>query len=49
MITVMLWDSQASFIEYQNDEILNEHAFSILDQYQDANGITRELVSQEEI
>ena len=49
MTTVMLWDNQASFIEYQNDTILNENAFSILDQDQDANGITRELVSQEEI
>jgi hypothetical protein len=49
MITTMFWDSKDSWNEYQNDPILQTGLFVPIHAYQDENGFTRELVSEEEM
>lgn len=48
MTTTMIWDSKDSWDEYQNDPVLLEGLFNPIHAYQDENGFTRELVSEEE-
>lgn len=49
MTTTMIWDSKDSWTEYQNDPILLAGLFNPIHTYQDENGFTRELVSEEEV
>ena len=49
MTTVTMWDSKDSWDQYQADPIFTEGLFSPIHAYQDANGFTRELVSEETI
>jgi hypothetical protein len=49
MSTTMMWDSKDSWNEYQNDPVFLAGLFNPIHTYQDENGFTRELVSEEEI
>jgi len=49
MSTTMIWDSKDSWNEYQNDPIFLAGLFNPIHTYQDENGFTRELVSEEEV
>ena len=49
MNTTMMWDSKDSWNEYQNDPVFLDGLFNPIHTYQDENGFSRELVSEEEI
>lgn len=49
MNTTMIWDSKDSWDEYQADPILVAGLFTPIHAYQDENGFTRSLVSEEEL
>lgn len=48
MTTTMVWDNKASWDEYQADPVFVAGLFGPIHAYQDENGFTRELVSEEE-
>jgi hypothetical protein len=49
MTTVTIWDSKDSWDQYQSDPIFAEGLFGPIHAYQDENGFTKELVSEETI
>lgn len=49
MTTTTTWDSKSSWDQYQADPIFATGLFGPIHAYQDENGLTRELVSEETI
>lgn len=48
-VVTMLWDSKDSWLEYQNDPIMDEGLFKYMRLQREENGFIKELVSEEEI
>jgi hypothetical protein len=48
-VVTMLWDSKASWQEFQNDPTIDAGLFIHMRKQREENGFTRELVSEEEV
>jgi hypothetical protein len=48
-VVTMLWDSKASWHQYQNDPIIDAGLFIHMRKQREENGFTKELVSEEEV
>ena len=48
-VVTMLWDSKASFQEFQNDPIIDAGLFIHMRRQREENGFTKEIVSEEEV
>jgi len=49
MSTTMIWDTKESWDAYQADPVFVAGLFTPIHTYQDENGFTRELVSEQEV
>ncbi len=49
LVNTTIWDSEASAIQFKDDPVVVQNLFNEQTIYCDANGITQEFVSKEEI
>jgi len=48
-VVTMLWDNKASWQEFQNDPTIEAGLFIHMRRQREENGVTREIVSEEEV